>query len=164
VKQELADARDKDKIDVTIVWAPMMESDDEASARASAEMFDGTRTTQFYDPERLVGSAFREQVFPDAYQQALATLPEDHWLHDSLVEYGPAYGNRPEWDIYMFFDRDATWGKSAPRPFHFIRHLGRVVEKDDERLSMMWIDSYSKPPVEAELFDEIARIKQEIER
>jgi hypothetical protein len=157
VKQELIGRGGKNKIDVTIVWAPMMESDDEASARESAKMFDGTRVTQFYDPERLVGSAFRQQVFPDAYQQALASLPDDHWMREALLDYGPDYGNRPEWDIYMFFDRNAAWGDSAPRPSHFIRHLGRVIETDKERLSLMWIDSYSNAPVEGDLREQIAK-------
>lgn len=154
--------RDKrNEIDITIVWSPMMESDDEASAREAAKMFDGTRVMQFYDPERLVGLVFRRQVFPDAYEQALAALPNDHWLHEAMLENGPEYGDGPEWDIYMFFGHGAEWADSPPRPVHFIRHLGRVIETDDEGLSLMWIDDYSKPPVEGVLSEEMSRIRKE---
>lgn len=135
----------------------MMESDDEASAHEAAKMFDGTRVAQFYDPERRVGSAFRRQVFPDAYEQAIAMLPPDHWLRDAMLENGPEYGARPEWDIYMFFKPGGEWSDSPPRPFHFVRHLGRVIETDDERLSLMWIDSYAKPPVEGDLGEQIEK-------
>ena len=164
MKQELIGRGGKNKIDVTIVWAPMMESDDEASAHDAAKMFNRTGVAQFYDPQLRVGSAIREQVFPDAYQQALAALPDDHWLHETMVDHGPDYGNRPEWDIYMFFGPQAEWADSPPRPIHFVRHMGRVIETDQGRLSLMWIDDYSKPPVEGELKDAIARIKKEIER
>jgi hypothetical protein len=161
VKQELVDRDKKNQLGITIVWSPMMESDDEASARESAQMFKGTHVMQYYDPERLVGLVFRRDVFPDAYQQALATLPEDHWLHEAMLENGPAYGKGPEWDIYMFFAREVKWEVSPPRPVHFIRHLGRVIEADDGRLSLMWIDDYSTPPVEGVLSEEMGRIRNE---
>ena len=115
------------------------------------------------NPQLRVGSAIREQVFPDAYEEALAGLPDDHWLQETMVDYGPDYGNRPEWDIYMFFGPEAEWTVSPPRPIHFVRHVGRVIETDKGRLSLMWIDDYSKPPVEGELKDAIARIKKEID-
>jgi hypothetical protein len=153
VKQELVKGKYKKKLHVTIVWTPMMESDSEETAREAAQMFAGTRVEQFYDPENRVGLAFRQQVFPDAHEKAIASLPPDHWLHAELVERGSDYGDRPEWDIYMFFDQGATWGDSAPRPFHFVRHLGRVGEEGE---SLMWIDDYSNPPVEGELAESLA--------
>jgi hypothetical protein len=158
--QELVDGN-KNSLDVTIVWVPMMELDDEASARESATIFAGTRVAQFYDPERLVGSMYRRHVFPNAYEQALTRLPEGHWLREAMLEYGPEYGDRPEWDIYMFFGRGVKWADAPPRPAHFIRHLGRVVETDDGRSSLMWIDDYSTLPVEGVLSEEIGRIREE---
>ncbi len=142
-------------MDVTIVWSPMMEGDSEAAAREAARMFKGSRVAHFYDPERRVGFAYRHDVFPNAYDEALATLPADHWLRDAMLEYGPAYSDRPEWDIYMFFGRDATWGESPPRPTHFIRHLGRILENGE---SLMWIDGYTQPPVEGDLVREVGRM------
>ncbi|MCI0452831.1 MAG: hypothetical protein L0Z51_10660 [Candidatus Latescibacteria bacterium] len=142
-------------LDVTIVWAPMMEGDDETAARAAARMFKDKSVGHFYDPERRVGLAYRRDVFPNAYDEALASLPADHWLREVLLERGPEYGDRAEWDIYMFFGRDATWGDVPPRPVRFIRHLGRVLENGE---SLMWIDGYTKPPVEGDLVREVGRM------
>jgi hypothetical protein len=161
VKQELVG---HDGLEVTIVWSPMMDADDEGAAREAATIFAGSHVVHFYDPERRVGSAFRRDVFPKAYEQALATLPSDHWLHDALVEKGPAYGDRPEWDIYMFFDAGAKWIDAPPRPAHFVRHMGRIIETDDGRLSLMWIDDYGKPPVEGVLAEEIGRLEGRVPR
>jgi hypothetical protein len=158
VKQELVEPGRKDGRDVTIVWVPMMKSDSEAAAREAARIFDDTRVVQFYDPEQRVGLAFRQKVFPDAYPKALAALPSDHWLRESMLERGPWYGNRPEWDIYMFFDRDAAWGDAPPRPSHFVRHLGRIGEGGQ---SVMWIDDYATIPVEGELSREMRELRKE---
>lgn len=156
MKQKLADHQN---LDVTIVWAPMMESDTEAAARDAERIFKGTRVTQFYDPTRGVGLAFRRDVFPDAFEHAMESLPADHWLKSEFSERGPDYSKQPEWDIYMFFDRGVKWADTPPRPFHFVRHMGRIGENGE---SLMWIDDYSKPPVAGDLIAEIGRVYQEV--
>ncbi len=151
-------SRGRKRIDVTLVWAPMMDADSEAAAREAARKFDGKHVAQFYDAERLVGLAFRRDVFPDAFEKGLASLPEDHWLRDSLIERGSDYGDRAEWDIYMFFARGTTWGETPPMPSHFVRHLGRITKNGE---SLMWIDDYANPPVEGDLVQEIGRMTKE---
>jgi hypothetical protein len=158
VKQELVDRYSSDSLAVTIVWSPMMTGDSEETARVSATMFDSVRVEQFYDPERRVGNEFRRLVFPDAYDKALSSLPADHWLRESMPQMKARYATGPEWDIYMFFDPVNEWKEAPPRPTRFVRHVGRVIEKDDERLSLMWIDDYSNPPVEGSLPVEIDRL------
>ena len=153
-----------DSLAVTIVWSPMMPGDTEETARAAASMFDSARVTQFYDPQRLVGDVFREQVFPDAYKQGLASLPPDHWLRESMPQMKARYEAGPEWDIYMFFGPGVEWNDAPPRPTRFVRHLGRIIEKDGGRLSLMWIDGYYNPPVEGSLPTEIASLASELLR
>ena len=155
MKQKLADHKN---LDVTIVWSPMMESDNEAAARDAERMFKGTRVAQFYDPTRRVGLAFRRDVFPDAYQKVLTSLPAEHWLRTELIESGPDYSDQPEWDIYMFFDRGVKWADTPPRPFHFVRHMGRIGENGE---SLMWIDDYAHEPVEGSLSEQLRRIEKE---
>lgn len=162
MKQELVDRYPSDSLAVTIVWSPMMTGDSEETARASATMFDSARVEQFYDPERQVGNAFRRSVFPDAYDKALSSLPSDHWLRESMPQMKARYADGPEWDIYMFFEPGLEWNDAPPRPSRFVRHLGRVIEKDDERLSLMWIDDYSNSPVEGSLPVEIDRIARSL--
>lgn len=150
-----------DSLVVTIVWSPMMPSDNEATAHEAAAMFDSSLVEQFYDPDRLVGNAFRRQVFPDAYEKAFASLPKDHWLREEMPQLKSRYETSPEWDIYMFFGRGLEWEVAPPRPTRFVRHLGRVIEKDGEWLSLMWIDGYDHAPVEGHLPPEIGRLGRE---
>lgn len=120
------------------------------------------RVEQFYDPDRRAGDLFRRRVFPDAYESALASLPAHHWLRESMPQMGVGYEMSPEWDIYMFFGPGLEWGDAPPRPTRFVRHLGRIIEKDGERLSLMWIDGYENPPVEGQLSDEVGRLGREL--
>lgn len=58
----------------------------------------------------------------------------------------------------MFFEPGLVWKDAPPSPTRFVRHLGRMIEKDGERLSLMWIDGYHNPPVEGTLPAEIERL------
>jgi len=161
VKQKLADRYSSDSLAVILVWAPMMASDSEDAARESARMF-GPAVVQFYDPERAVGHTFRREVFPDAYEKGYASLPPDHWLRESMSQMKSRYDNSPEWDIYLFFGPGLVWKDAPPFPTRFVRHLGRIVENDDGMLSLMWINDYSNPPVEGQLFDEVERLGSQL--
>jgi hypothetical protein len=158
VKQELVDRYPSDSLAVIIVWSQMLTGDSEETARAAAKMFGSARVQQFYDPEHRVGNAFRRQVFPDAYDKALSSLPAGHWLRESMPQMKARYQNGPEWDIYMFFDAGIDWKEAPPPPTRFVRHAGRMIEKDGGRLSLMWVGDYSNPPVEGRLPVEMDRI------
>src|SRR5262245_53618179 len=145
-----------------IVWSPMMPGDSEGAARESAAMFDTTRVVQFYDPNRRVGDAFRRDVFPDAYDKAFNSLPKDHWLRESLPLLEARYRKSPERDIYMFFAPGLEWKKAPARPTRYVRHLGRIIEHDHERLSLMWVDDYANPPVEGQLPDEVSKLARDL--
>jgi len=162
VKQELVDRYPSDSLAVFIVWSPMMPGDSEEAAREATEVFDGASVIQFYDPSRRVGNAFRRDVFPDAYDKGFASLPADHWLRESMPQMKSRYETSPEWDIYMFFDSSREWKKVPPTPTRFVRHLGRIIEKGDERLSLMWINGYENPPVEGRLPTEVGRLAHEL--
>lgn len=162
MKQELVDRYPSDSLRVSIVWSPMLPSDDETAARVAAATFDSTHVEQFYDPDRRVGDVFRRRVFPDAYDKAFASLPADHWLREEMPALKSRYQMSPEWDIYMFFGPGLEWGEVPPLPTRFVRHLGRVIEKDGDRLSLMWIDGYDNPPVEGRLPTEIGRLGREL--
>ncbi len=125
-------------------------------------MFDEASVIQFYDPARRVGNAFRRDVFPDAYDKAFASLPADHWFRESMPQMKSRYEKSPEWDIYMLFDSKLVWKKVPPYPTRFVRHLGRIIETDDERLSLMWINGYENPPVEGRLPTEVGRLAHEL--
>jgi hypothetical protein len=164
VQQELIDRYPDKSLEVIFIWAPMMEGDSEEAARQAALEFGAKRAAHFYDPERLAGAAFRKDVFPDAYDQAYASLPADHWLKEEMPNLKSRYVDSPEWDIYMFFGPGVKWNATPPRPTRYVRHLGRIIKKDNEWLSLMWIDAYSNPPTEGKLPVEIGRLGQELFR
>jgi len=58
VREALLQAGAAPKLDIFIVWAPMLPEDDQAAARASSALFDA-RVRQYYDPARRAGAAFR---------------------------------------------------------------------------------------------------------
>jgi hypothetical protein len=163
VKQEITDRYCADSLRVLIVWSPMMDADNEAAAREAAEMF-GADVLQFYDPGRRVGRAYREKVFPDASRQALASLPDHHWLRERYSGLGESFATRPEWDIYLFYAPAIRWEGSPPVPTHFARHIGRFgVEGGDPR-SVVWVDGYDRPPVEGALSAVLGGIAREMLR
>jgi copper chaperone CopZ len=130
-------------LEVFVVWSPMLAGDDEAAARAAATLFDA-RVLQYYDPARRAGTAFRSQVFPEAVAQMRRSLPPGHFLAQRFATRDPA---QPEWDIYLFFGRDAEWTAEAPRPARFVRQVVRL----DERSSIFWKNDYARAPLEGSL-------------
>ena len=43
---------------IHVVWAPMLGSDDEESARKISKMFDDPRVEQYWDPDRRLGTSY----------------------------------------------------------------------------------------------------------
>ena len=101
---------------VSIVWVPMIASDDEKAAVRAAGLFQDERVTQFYDPNRLSGIAYAQDMFSSEAKQALSSgttsgLPAS-WLE--------ALSDRPEkaplWDIVFFYPAGTTWKEQVPAP------------------------------------------------
>jgi hypothetical protein len=148
-------------VDVSIVWLPMLNNDSEAAARKAARMFADGRVTQFYDPERFVGYLYRFDVFPDAAQRMAASIPDDHPFHESMAQRVEADRDRPEWDLYMWFDAQVRWKTDAPPPTRFIRQVAHWKE-DGKTVSLMWLDNLSRAPVVGVLRDYMASITHEM--
>lgn len=119
------------------------------SARLFAE-FPGIR--QFWDPNRLTGTAYREHVFPQAVARMDGSLPDDHFFKPYVTDRNP---DQPEWDIYMFFEIGADWGDSPPAPSRFLRQTARFTTGDDELVSLMWRNDYTTPPIEGQVDDQL---------
>lgn len=161
IQAEILNRYDNDDIDVVIVWSPMLEGDDEDSARAAAAAFDDPRVTQFYDPERFIGYLYRFDVFPDAAAQMAASMPPSHPFHDAIVGRAEADRERPEWDIVMWFGRDQKWVKDAPPPSRFIRQFAHWQEGLTTQ-SLMWIDDMKKAPVTGDLNDYVGSVMRDL--
>jgi hypothetical protein len=152
IKDTLAADALEDNLRLHVVWTPMLEMDTEEAARAAAQLFSGLPVTQFYDPERRVGKAFRKDVFPRSADQMRQSLPPGHYLEASLKGRS---NDDPEWDIYMFFDMTAGWTSATPRPAHWVRQIARVQMGEGGLVSVMWKDSYAALPIEGDLADQL---------
>jgi copper chaperone CopZ len=135
-------------LEIFVVWAPMLAGDDEAAARASSPLVEHARVRQYYDPGRRVGSAFREDVFPQAVPQMRGSLPPGHFLRKPFASRDPV---QPEWDIYLFFGPESDWKGKAPAPLHFVR---QVVLRSGSS-SVLWKNDYAKAPFEGSLVEEL---------
>jgi hypothetical protein len=157
IASEIVGHYDESDVDVTIVWSPMMKKDDEAAARESAKMFDGERVAQFYDPERLVGYLYRFDIFPGGADEMAASIPREHPFHDVIAERAQTERERPEWDLYMWFEPGKRWKRDAPEPSRFIRHVAHW-DEDGKKMSLMWIDDLARAPVVDTLGDRMGAI------
>jgi mercuric ion transport protein len=84
-------------IGVVIVWTNMLQSDGENTAFHAASLFKQKNIAQFFDADNVFGDLAAKTLNPKGEQA---------------------------WDIYMFFDKDANWDKSLPRPFEYAHQLG----------------------------------------
>lgn len=140
---------------VLIVWTPMLAPDNEDAALESSRLLRGPHLHQFYDPGRRVGRLFRKGVFPRAREEMLNSLPPDHYMQDPLLRRSD---DLPEWDIYMFFTPGQVWSGTVPEPAHWLRQAARIPDARGGLQSVMWRDSYSRPPLEGSLEEQLREL------
>jgi hypothetical protein len=63
-----------------------------------------------------------------------------HWWDDDNVlskQYAPVLGIEGEaWDIYLLYDKDATWGDAPPKPAYWQEQLGISPETQLDRAKL----------------------------
>lgn len=153
VAREIASRYPASQVAVLTVWIPMLPTDNESAAKASATLLAPDRANQFYDSRQQLGSRVAQQTFAGFYARARKSLPDDHWLATALDDR--IEQNRPQWDLYMLYAPGVQWDESniaPPMPTHWIRHLGRM---DDRRTSTYWQDTPESGPREGDLFEAI---------
>lgn len=136
------------KVHASVVWIPMLESDNEAAARQSTGIIARANASHFYDSAQAVGWAYHRGTFHDMERRAKVALPAGHWLSDAWAEHGE---DRPQWDLYMLYAPGVRWseqGTAPPMPTAWIRHVGRNGEAG---ASVYWRDTPDTPPLEGDL-------------
>ncbi len=147
VEREITRRYPADQVSALVVWIPMLDSDNETGARASATIFPPARAAHFYDSKQTVGWAFARGVFSEFIDRAIKATPNDHYLAEMLRD--PAETDRPQWDLYMLFAPGVRWeSENPPMPTHWVRHCGRM----DGKTSTYWRDSPDAGPLEGDLF------------
>lgn len=150
-----------DTIDVFVVWAPMLEGDGGSAASSSSKVVAAPHVSQYWDPERSVGTALRNDVFPDAVERMKRSVPKDHFFAEYL---GARDGGQPEWDIYFFFEPGVEWTERAPRPSRWVRQTARFGNGASELISLMWRNDYGSPPFEGSLTEELRKLVPSVTR
>ncbi len=149
VEEEIAARYPASQVPAIIVWIPMLPSDNEKAARASATIFQPHRASQFYDSRQSVGWSYARETFAGFHERARRSLPDGHWLTEALD--GRAELEQPQWDLYMLYAPGVRWeeGQGPPLPSHWIRHMGR---KEDGATSTYWQDTPESGPREGGLY------------
>ncbi len=110
VLQSIIQEFPKADISVSLVWIQMPGfNDNENTAQRIAETISDPRVQHYYDP------------FP--------THNAGRDFAKGLINSGPA------WDIYFFYDKDATWDELPPKPVEWWHQLGGKDRADPERFA-----------------------------
>ena len=148
VEKEITSRYPASQVDALIVWIPMLPTDSEKAARASARIFPPERAAQFYDARQELGTLYAQQTFAGFYERARKSLSDDHRLATALDDSIEV--KRPQWDLYMLYAPGVRWTSEAPpMPTHWIRHLGRG---EDRKTSTYWQDTPESGPREGDLY------------
>lgn len=153
--KEAVEVYSRDELKVIVIWIPMLGSDNEYSARQAARMFTDPGVIQFYDANRLSGIAYSRDMFFPHRADAIAAIPEGHFLKERLAAMRDVQPEQmPLWDAALFYPKGTTWGASAPLTDLWSKQL-MFVGGGSGQQSTFWVDSLKQPPVETDWYDEV---------
>jgi len=109
VQEKVLDKIDSDKLQVFVIWLPMVEGDSRTIARKSTKLIRDKRARHFWDPDRKAALAFA-QMLQAAFPKAIE-LPK---------------GEYPAWDVYLVYDVSTRWKDAVPVPSDWMHQLGGV--------------------------------------
>ncbi len=153
--KEAVEAYSRDELSVIVVWIPMLGSDNEQTARQAARMFTDPRVTQFYDENRLSGIAYSRDMFFPHRADAIAAIPEGHFLKERLADMRDVPPEQmPLWDATLYYPQGTIWGTTVPLTDRWSKQL-LFVGRGNGQQSTFWVDSLKQPPVETDWYDEV---------
>lgn len=141
-------------VDVFIVWAPMLGSDGASAASSMSPVLAAPQVRQYWDPQRRVGAALRNDIFPEAAERMKRSVPKGHSMADHISGRD---ATQPEWDIYLLYEAGAEWKRSIPAPARWVRQVALYNNPagGGGARSLMWKNDYDATPVEGNLVDEL---------
>src|SRR5262245_18544922 len=143
----------------------MVPGDDNKSARATGKMFPGGRVHQYYDADRIVGLAYRHDVFPTCLQEALAIMPKDHPLYAQLSEWAATpQGTGPLWDAVLFFPAGVEWKDQVPAPAAWSKQVGFMGPDAGAVTGMFFHNDCKQLPTDSDWHDEVRNGMKALER
>ena len=157
---EALEAYPDESLSMLVIWEPMLGSDNEAAARASATIFDDPRVHQFWDGDRLSGITYSTEVYPQRMRQIAEAMPDDHFMKghfDKIVDTSPE--RIPMWDFALFYPAGVEWTDTPPVSSAFIRQLA-IFKTPEGTTATILTDDFTQPPIESDWFDEVQREMQ----
>ncbi len=143
-------------VSVSVVWIPMLPSDNEQAAREQSGMFSDPRVKQFWDPNRLSGIAYSRDVFPGWLKDAVEALPPNHMLRGALSNRADdPPQERPLWDIALFYNAGAQWNSRPPAATYWMKQIAYFGRMADGTSGLFWQNTFAKEPVPSDWFAEI---------
>lgn len=128
----------------------MVPGDSERAARRTGSMFPPKRVSQYYDSERVVGSAFIRGPFRGCLDQALRATPANHPLHEALVEWSQSgQPEHPLWDAVLFYPPGIEWIDTAPAPLFWSKQVGFFGSDAGEVTGTFFRDGCDQPPIDS---------------
>ena len=163
MQKEIIESYRNADLSVYVVWLPMIPTDSEEAARRSATMYSDPRLRQFYDPDRLSGTAFAREA-ADSVRQALASLPPDHPLRPRFEEWLRLRPDeKPMWDIVYFFPKTAIWTDELPETALWSKQIAFYDAGEADRpTGQFFRNDPSRPPVESDWFLELRAAMKEL--
>ncbi len=147
-------------LSVLVIWEPMLGSDNEAAARASATIFDDPRVHQFWDADRLSGITYSTEVYPQRMSQIAEAMPDDHFLKGRFDKNADVSPERiPMWDFALFYPAGVEWVDTPPASSAFIRQLA-IFKTPEGTTATILTDDFTQPPIESDWYDEVRREMQ----
>lgn len=154
--KEIAEKYSEDEVSVHVVWMPMVPGDDEQAARSSAKMYGGHAVHQYYDAQRIVGLAYRAEVFANCLRDAIGVMPKDHPLYADLTEWASTpRGEGPLWDAVLFYPPSVEWREEMPRPAAWSKQVGFFGSDAGPITGMFFRNSCTEPPTESDWHVEV---------
>ena len=134
----------------------MLSSDNEAAAREEAARMSDPRVWHFYDPERRAGTIYAGTVFDGFGEEALASLPADHYLRSYLESIEDVPSEQvPLWDVAFFYAPGATWEDAPPKPTRWTKQFAFYAGATGDKTGLFWRNDFGKPPIDSDWFDEV---------
>jgi hypothetical protein len=113
------------KARISIIWLPMLESDDRPAAESARTMFErDARVVQFWDPERLAGTRWSVEYQVAHGRAALDSLPPEDEIRARIEAWVQAPAGLVMWDVAYFYRRGMRWRDRVPAPIAWTKQVG----------------------------------------
>ena len=104
VQEKILDKVKNDKLQVFVVWLPVLRADTRSSMAAAMKNISDKRVKHYWDGNKKLGYRFGKVV----------ELPERQGKRLTLA-----------WDVYFAFGADKKWDDDPPKPSDWMHQLGQ---------------------------------------